>query len=145
MGSVTDATVIENSHSIASASDDGSVHVWRVDIANSSGTSTSAISNNVGEIADESLSRSPVVSGTSLIKTINSSEGSAVCVQHFNSTVASVVTFATQKGGIHGWDLRSSTAAFYFPSKPELGIHVSNFFRLLYDFYRQYYCYVCCP
>ncbi len=37
------------------------------------------------------------------------------------SDVASMVTFATQKGGIHGWDLRAPREAFHFQSRPELG------------------------
>jgi hypothetical protein len=31
-GAVLDMTVIENSHSLASASNDGFIHVWRVDM-----------------------------------------------------------------------------------------------------------------
>ena len=75
----------------------------------------------VNDSIEEGFSRAPVVSGTSMIRTLDSSEGPAVCVQHFNNTVASVVTYATQSGGIHGWDLRSSSPAFFFPTRPELG------------------------
>ncbi len=31
------------------------------------------------------------------------------------------MTFATQKGGIHGWDLRAPREAFQFQTRPELG------------------------
>ena len=37
-GAVTDAVSIENSHSVATSSDDGSVHVWRVDVSSGGNT-----------------------------------------------------------------------------------------------------------
>lgn len=40
-GAVIDAVYIENSHSIATSSDDGSVHVWRVDMASGNNSAPS--------------------------------------------------------------------------------------------------------
>jgi hypothetical protein len=47
------------------------------------------------------------VSGTSVVRTIDAAEGAITSVHHYNGDVASVVTYATQNGGVHGWDLRA--------------------------------------
>lgn len=117
---VMDACAIENTHSIATCSKDGKVHVWRVDLAMGSNpkvADTTAVDNTgVGN----SYTRFNVL-GSSVVKTMDPEEGSVLAIQHYNSEVASVLTYATQRGGVHGWDLRMPDQAFRFALRPELG------------------------
>jgi phosphoinositide-3-kinase regulatory subunit 4 len=55
------------------------------------------------------------------IRQLQSGEGPVVALGHYNSDTASVLTYATQKGGIHGWDLRAVGDAFKYNIRPELG------------------------
>ncbi len=55
------------------------------------------------------------------IKQLQPSEGAVIAVNHFNSDIASVVTFITQAGGIYGWDLRAAREAFHYSLRSELG------------------------
>ena len=117
-GPVIDAAIIDNSHSVASASKDGSVHIWRVEMQP---TVKPTIDSNANE-GQPIMTRGNVsVSGTSLIRTLNANEGEIVSVHHFTSDVASIVTYATQKGGVHGWDLRMPQEVFKYSIRPELG------------------------
>jgi serine/threonine protein kinase len=181
---VVDAVAIEQSHSVCSASRDGSVHVWRVDmsLSNSNNTSnsmatgtgvnthgsyihtadgtkdtalttTSHIHGNANSLATNGSNTSSVIAGNaninssnatsanndihflhpnasyayasvrgaSLLRVLNPDEGAVSCVQHFHSDVASVVLFASQRGGVHAWDLRMSREAFSLALRPELG------------------------
>jgi len=107
---VTDVTVIENSHSMASASRNGAVHVWRVDVE--------------ARAADDpaTAAAGPLkMAGLGSLKQIDTDEGAVVGLSHFNSEAASVLLYATQSGGLHGWDLRCSTECIYFRVGPELG------------------------
>lgn len=145
-GAVLDMTAIENSHSLATASDDGAIHVWRVDMASSGGAGPIGGNGGYNDFAAEdslagvSTASSAAaganngmnravgvsVSGSSVLRTIDTAmEGAVTSVQHFNNDVASVVTYATQKGGIHGWDLRAANEAFHLPIRPELGYTTS--------------------
>jgi len=107
---VTDVTVIENSHSMASASRNGAVHVWRVDV-------------EARPVDDQAAHASgPLkMAGLGLLKQIDTDEGAVIGLSHFNSEAASVLLYATQSGGLHGWDLRSSNECMYFRVGPELG------------------------
>lgn len=123
---VLDLTHIENSHSIASASSDGAIHVWRVDMVSSSYSVNSHVDTPMlpdeAQSAAGSLPQSSLtVTGLSQIRKVHPSEGAVLCVHHFNSDVASVVTYATQRGGLHGWDLRAAREAFHLPMRHELG------------------------
>jgi phosphoinositide-3-kinase, regulatory subunit 4 len=134
-GEVLDVAPVENSHSIASVSTDGRVHVWRVDMAGQSNggpvlstnqaagamvpPSSSAYDNFMDDYTVSSGNIS--VQGFSQVRVLDPSEGPAVCVGHFNSDVCSVVTYATQRGGMHGWDLRAAREAMHLPVRPELG------------------------
>lgn len=143
-GAVVDITVVENSHSLASVSDDGAVHVWRVDVASSGGGgaggaaasgggdgadgvgSTQGGVGSGGAPATGTASAGLSVCGATVVRTVDMrAEGSVLSVQHFNSDVASVVMYATQRGGIHAWDLRASKEAFQLPMRPELGVPTS--------------------
>jgi phosphoinositide-3-kinase, regulatory subunit 4 len=94
-GKVLDAVVLENSHSVATSSESGSIHVWRV---------------------DSSSSGNP-----SVVKSLEPLEGPVQCLQHYTGDVASVLTYATQRGVIHSWDLRASREPFQYNVRPELG------------------------
>ena len=106
---------IENSHSMASADSKGAIHVWRVDIEPQAVASNAAVNSKI------SSQSSLTVSGMGVMKEIATHEGLVAGLQHFNAECASVVCYVTQSGGLHGWDLRSSMEAFYFPMGPELG------------------------
>ena len=128
-GPVLDIAMVENSHSIASCSGDGSVHVWRVDVQRWQEPADPGPGPNPGssfhhEGFSTPTSRAPglSVSGTSVIKTLDPAEGSVVCIQHFNSDLASMLIFATQSGKVHGWDLRCSREVFELTVRPELGV-----------------------
>ena len=134
-GSVLGACVLENSHSIASCSDDGSLHVWRVDATFGKSNADSGSSTGVdvegagvstpisasGASGPTTTSRSASRVSASEIKIIKSNEGPIVAVNHFNGDTASVVTYITQQGGLYGHDLRAAGDAFNFKIRPELG------------------------
>lgn len=75
------------------------------------------------ELADEYTSSMAYssISGAAQVRHIDPSEGAALCVNHFNSDSCSIVTYATQRGGLHGWDLRAAREAFRLNMRPELG------------------------
>ena len=120
---VLDICAIENSHSMASAAQDGTIHVWRVDAED---LSKKRGEGGVGLSVDGTPTPGvSIESGASIIKTLDSMEGPIVSLQHFNGDVCSVLTYLTQKGGLHGWDLRASREAFQLPVRPELGYPTS--------------------
>lgn len=127
---VLDCCVIENSHSFASSSRDGAVHVWRADLVSTNAQNTAGATNSNQDMSANSalpyssgnVCSTHSVSGTTQIRQISAErEGSVVCVQHYHSDVSSVVVFATQRGGLHGWDLRTPREAFSLPLRAELG------------------------
>ena len=146
-GKITDIACIENSHGVATCSDDGAIHVWKVDMSVNSGgyayssatggyIPTAATDNDYNEnFAQGGVNNTPTnptvryggggstVTGLSVVKTIDTQEqGYVNGLVHFNSDIASVLAYSTQKGGgIYGWDLRSAKDAFKFPMRPELG------------------------
>jgi hypothetical protein len=101
-----DLAAMENSNSFVSCYKNGEVHVWRADYVSSGKPLPSK------EVAEKALIRRLVS---------NPQEGAALAVQHFHNDVASVVVYATQKGTLHGWDLRSAREAFTLTSRPEVG------------------------
>ena len=96
-GGVVDLAVIEDSRSVVSCSDDGEMHVWRVDY------------DSAG------------MRGLTTVRRLHPDDGPLVAVGHFTGEVASVVTYCSQKGGVGGWDLRAATAAFRYNVPPEFG------------------------
>jgi phosphoinositide-3-kinase regulatory subunit 4 len=104
---INDVAMIEGTHSVLSGDSSGSVHVWRVDMVQS----TSAQSGN----------RTARAIGSSEVRQINPSEGEILAVTHFTGISSSVVIFATQKGAIHSWDLRCAQEPFMLSHSPALG------------------------
>jgi phosphoinositide-3-kinase regulatory subunit 4 len=99
-GRVTALDVCENSHSVASACDDGELHVWRVD----TGPELSAFR------------------GITRVRTVSPGEGPVTCVRHFEAGAQSLLVYATARGSLRGWDFRARRDAFCLTSDPRHGI-----------------------
>ena len=123
---MTDLCVIENTHSIASASQDGQIHVWCVELACS--TMKKNLKANEGNVhstvspAGQALGSGLSVRGLSVVRTLNPADGSITALKHFTSLMTSVVTYTTQRGSVVGWDLRSTGEAFHYSVRPEFGV-----------------------
>lgn len=111
---INDVTILQNSHSVATAASDGSLHVWRVDMVSSKQQTQL---NNRSPVR---INR-PRVSGHSAVRIIDTNEGELLAVKHFNTTSASIITYATQRGNINSLDLRCSPRPFSLHLRPELG------------------------
>lgn len=148
-GAVLDLAAVEDSPSIVSAGAEGALHVWRTDLlpatqtsifgsnlagarysnsherghssGSAPGPNTTAAGISTLNEWESSNFQGLSVAGTTVVRRIHPSEGAVVGVQHFNSDVCSVVTYATQKGGVHGWDLRSAQETMNLKMRPELG------------------------
>jgi len=117
---INDLALVEQSHSIASAGSDGSVHVWRVDLV-----STRKKAGGVqpdGQAPNQTVPyESSKVSGCSVVKKVESEEGEVLAVSHYNTLSESVITYATQGGIVHTLDLRAQREPFRLDHEPELG------------------------
>mmetsp|Transcript_37690 Transcript_37690/g.78957 ORF Transcript_37690/g.78957 Transcript_37690/m.78957 type:complete len:712 (+) Transcript_37690:17-2152(+) len=111
---VNDLVIVEGSHSVASAGSDGSINVWRVDLVSSSSTN----------ITDAIMDRRRVA-GSTEIKKVNPSEGEVLAINQFNNQGSSLITYATEKGSIHSWDLRSAKEPFCLKSFQDTG-YITN-------------------
>jgi len=89
-GKITCLTMCENSHSIASGSTNGSIHVFRVDYGP----------------PKKEITR---FTGAPTIYMIDKTEGAIVNIDHFNvdNFSQSLIVYATAKGKIHAHDLRT--------------------------------------
>lgn len=111
---INDIAMLEGSHSVVSGASDGSIHIWRVDMVPASKTIGSQ------QDRDQQKMDSRVV-GTTNIKEVDKKEGEVMCVSHFTSSSASCITYATQKGIIHSWDLRDTREPFILHHGGEIG------------------------
>ncbi|KAI8827076.1 uncharacterized protein EV422DRAFT_549569 [Fimicolochytrium jonesii] len=100
-GSVTALTFIENTHSFASAADDGGIHVCRVECITAGTT--------------------PRYAGFQLLRTIQLVNDHAVLLDHYETETQSVLVYATYKGRICGFDLRTMTEVWAFTIPPHHG------------------------
>ncbi|KAF1325164.1 Vps15 protein kinase, partial [Globisporangium splendens] len=98
-GVLTDMVVLENSHSVASASSNGSVHVFRVDKVNAVGGNFHAMG----------------------LKDIRTENSAVMVLDYFNNVSESLLIYATRNGEIHAWDLRMRREAWKLEVSPELG------------------------
>lgn len=125
-GSVLATCVIENSHSVASCSEDGAVQVWRVDhsppqrAAGATADGDGGASGGVSSLATGNARLAGRVS-VAEVRALHDNEGPVVAVNHFNGDICSVLTYITQQGGVHGHDLRAGGDAFKYSLRPELG------------------------
>ena len=113
-GPVGDVAVCANAHSLAVGSQDGAVHVVRVDHGSVSGRPSSR-RPLIGRPAADSRSRSRVhVPCSQVVPPAERVErgGGVVAVSYFNSITRSLLCYATQQGGIHGWDARARREAW---------------------------------
>ena len=94
-GRIRSTEICDNTHTVASASDEGSVHLFRLDHSN----------------------RTVGVSGPS-------SDGSdpVVALASFTTMIQHVLIYATQSGYIHAWDLRARREAFVLRMDASLGL-----------------------
>lgn len=120
-GRITSLTVCDSSHSVASASSNGSVHVFKVEYA--SAPSDSAGPD--GSSAPVGAPSSQRYLGLSEVRRVDpdpvSGEGSVLSVAHFNTLSESMLVYATQKA-VHGWDLRSKKDVFELRLEPSMGV-----------------------
>jgi len=106
---VNDVSILEKSHSVATAASDGSLHVWKVDMLPSNPNQT------------PTHKRASSVSGLGTLRRVFHGEGEVLAVSHFNTQSASIITYATQRGNIHSLDLRSTRHPFALSLSPDLG------------------------
>jgi len=113
-GRIMDACCVEGTRSMCSASDQGDVHVWRVDLLGSAGHggSGSGGGGGSGGAASPRTASGARGGGGESMGTVEvrrvplAHEGPVVGVAHFNTDRSSLLLYATQKGWVHGWDLR---------------------------------------
>lgn len=103
---ITDLVVCDSSHSVAAASSNGQLNVFRVEYAPSgfaASAAAAAPSYSPSVLQDEFA-----FAGITASKFVDASaEGAVLKVLHFNTSTESMLVYATQKGLIHGWDLRA--------------------------------------
>ena len=104
---INDVAMVEGTHSVVSGDSNGCVHVWRVDMVQS----TSMHSGN----------KTARAIGSSEVRQIHPGEGEILAVTHFTGLSSSVIMFASQKGVIRGWDLRCAQQPFMLRHSPSLG------------------------
>lgn len=104
-GKITSVTVCDSSHAVAASSTNGTVHVFKVELADSGKQEP----NRYAALTD--------------IKKVESSEGAVLRVEHFNTQTESLLTYATQYGFVHGWDLRSRVESWLLTLEfPAMGL-----------------------
>jgi len=111
--------------------------VWRVDLldglqtsgvgATGAGGGNKAMSpaspghGSSSAAGNTSWRRSGAMGTAEVRRVAMAAEGPVVAVAHYHSDVASVVVYGTQRGFIHGWDLRSEEEAWCLRVPPEVG------------------------
>lgn len=98
-GVLTDMMVLDNSHSVAASSSNGSVHVFRVDKVNAVGGNFQATG----------------------LKEIRTEDSAVMVIDYLNNVSESLLIYATRNGEIHAWDLRMRREAWKLEISPELG------------------------
>ncbi len=107
-GRITALALCESSHAVAAASESGALHVVKVEYMSkeASNTSNSASPSTAGQPKRRCV-------GFSEVRKIDANhEGSVLAIDHFNTVSESLLVYATKRGFIHGWDLRSKEESF---------------------------------
>eukprot|EP00475_Leptophrys_vorax_P038192 TRINITY_DN6689_c0_g1_i1.p1 TRINITY_DN6689_c0_g1~~TRINITY_DN6689_c0_g1_i1.p1 ORF type:complete len:1151 (+),score=275.62 TRINITY_DN6689_c0_g1_i1:39-3455(+) len=104
-GKILDVVVCDCSHSFASVSSNGTIHVVK----------TSFTFKKDDKTHEKYL-------GNSTVKNLAPEEGAALCIDHFNSVTESLLVYSTQKGNVHFWDLRASREPFVLSVPPYVGV-----------------------
>jgi len=147
-GALTDACAVDNSRSVATACSNGTVHVWRVELAPGvqsspmpgedaalSGTNYNRRDPFLGEPRNFSMRERGSTKDTlarqsrlALVREIvpPSSEGAVVSINHYNTDSQCLVVYATQRGMLRACDLRSTPygndSAWKLEAPAELGL-----------------------
>lgn len=100
-GRILDACTLDNTNSVCTASENGSVHIWKVDLA-------TVPKSNRGKSLTE-------------VRTVNPSEGAVLSIAPYSTDSGSMLVYGTQKGHIHCWDLRCQEEPWVLKIPPELG------------------------
>jgi len=102
-GKVSCVTMLEHSHTAASGSDNASIHVFRVEYA---------------------VSKKDLItySNFATVRQIDEAEGAIRAIDHYNTNSQSIIVYATSKGNIRGWDLRSSAEAWCLANQTKHGV-----------------------
>ncbi|ORX99188.1 ARM repeat-containing protein [Basidiobolus meristosporus CBS 931.73] len=104
-GKIKCMTFIENTYSIASASDDGTIHIFRVDYQG----------NNTA----------PKYGKCQTVRKIVLKDEHVVAIEHFNTEQESLLVYATTKGNIYGFDLRKTQVVWVLRNPTNFGVITS--------------------
>ena len=109
---------------VASASDNGSVHAWRVEYVErkGGGGGGAAASGGGGFGASRRTNTPPSVeryTGAAEVATVSRAAGAVTAMIR---TGTKTLCYSTARGGIRGWDLRSPAEAFRVRWDPSLGV-----------------------
>ena len=136
--SVSDACCIDNARSVATASSQGDVHVWRVELARDASSSARSVNGSQASRATGSGSeRSKGPANLALVRRLSPStgtrnqylcedEGPVISVNHYNTDVQSLVVYGTQRGVLHAADLRESSQRIFL--KLSTTVYVSSIY-----------------
>ncbi|KAI9096422.1 hypothetical protein DFS34DRAFT_581299 [Phlyctochytrium arcticum] len=100
-GRVTALCFCENTHSIASAADDGSVHICRVGCITTGGAIRYV--------------------GYHLVRNVQLEDDYVTLLDHYDTDIKSILLYVTARGRICGLDLRSMTECWNFAAEPHHG------------------------
>ncbi|KAL6072824.1 Serine/threonine-protein kinase, variant 2 [Balamuthia mandrillaris] len=103
-GKVTSIAICENTHTVASGSDNGSIHLFNVEYTTKK---------------EGSVHR---YTGMSTIKCFDGIDGSVVQLEHYNDSNQSLLVYGTTKGVVRAFDLRSDTTAWLMQNDNDLGL-----------------------
>jgi len=106
-GRITSVASTYDSH-IVSGSDNGTVHVWRVEYV----TKDAVKSQKDRPVPDR-------YTGAAEVRHVNKSEGSVCAVASLGEHMA---CYITQTGAVYGWDYRAPRDAFRIPMNPKIGV-----------------------
>jgi len=103
---VTSIAICQDSHSVAAASIQGSIHVFRVDAGVPGQKDSRGMSTNV-------------------VRRLDQSDGVILKLEHFDKGNESIIAYATDRGDIRTWDLRSQKEPWAVSNSPHLGLITS--------------------
>eukprot|EP00002_Diphylleia_rotans_P021597 TRINITY_DN4200_c0_g1_i1.p1 TRINITY_DN4200_c0_g1~~TRINITY_DN4200_c0_g1_i1.p1 ORF type:complete len:1490 (+),score=267.46 TRINITY_DN4200_c0_g1_i1:48-4517(+) len=109
-GRINSIVICEGTHSIACASENGSVHVFRVEYSTKEGGVPHRYTGptSIREIPSTSCNYQY--------------EGPVVAIEHFNEDPQSMLVFSTARSNVHGWDLRTHSSSWILKNGVPFGI-----------------------
>lgn len=160
---VTSISICQDSHSVAAASINGSIHVFRVDAGSNlpkgssapPGTTSATMTGNanggvVGVPGSLSANTSGIynaggsntvgsggaVSGSgntsygsgmtaTVVRRLDQTDGVILKVEHYDKGADSLIVYATDRGDIRSWDLRTQKEPWAVSNSPHLGLITS--------------------